>query len=253
MKKVCLKIAYNGSAYAGWQRQNNAITIQEIIENAIYKLSNFKCSLFAASRTDAGVHSKAQYATFIDFSNIPANRYFLALNTLLPNDIRIVNSFECIENFNPRYDVVYKTYIYTIYNSPCSSALLYNITSHIADKLDIQRMNDATSLLIGKHDFSAFEASGASVKSKVRTIFESKLEIDKEFIRYRISGDGFLYNMVRIIVGTLIDIGRGKLDQQCFGKAFKSKNRCDLGFTAEAKGLCLEEINYGNILERVKL
>lgn len=250
MKKICLKISYRGSNYSGWQRQKNAISIQEVIENSIFKLSNFEVSLYGASRTDSGVHAKSQFATFNDNSSIPAEKYIFALNTILPRDIRIVDSFECDGNFNPRTDTDYKIYKYLIYNKPYSSAIYNDISSHISDKLDIDNMKKAAKTIIGTHDFSAFESSGASVKDKVRTIFSSEIFQNGDFIEYIVKGDGFLYNMVRIIVGTLIDIGKGKLDVFCFNKAFLSKDRGELGFTAEAKGLCLEEIHYNKKIRK---
>lgn len=251
MKKICLKISYKGNNYSGWQRQKNAVSIQETIEEGIYKLTNYRTSLYGASRTDAGVHAKSQYATFYDNnSSIPADKYLFALNALLPRDIRIIESFQCNETFNPRYDAIYKVYSYLIYNKPYSSALWNDLSSQIPDKLDLIKMHNSAKILIGTHDFSAFESSGANVRDKVRTIYESSIMINGNFIEYRVKGNGFLYNMVRIIVGTLIDIGRGRLESECFSSAFSTGQRSCLGFTAEAKGLYLEEISYEDNLRK---
>jgi len=246
MKKVLLKISYDGTAYAGWQRQKNALTVQEVVEQALSELIQREVSLFSASRTDAGVHALAQFASFEDSSSIPAEKFAFALNTMLPADVRILRSLEVPLAFNPRYDVVNKTYTYRIYNAPHASALYRNLAYHVPNPLDIATMNRAAALLIGEHDFTAFEAVGGKTKSKVRNIFKSAFYHEQDFLLYCIQGNGFLYNMVRIIVGTLIDIGRNKLPADIIEQAFLNPDRRFLGHTVPPQGLVLSEIIYPN-------
>lgn len=244
MKKVLLQISYEGTAYAGWQRQANALSIQEVIEEAITKLTGQKVSLFSASRTDAGVHALAQYASFEDESAVPAEKFSFALNTKLPEDVRIVKSIEVPMQFNCRYDVLHKSYLYRIYPSAHASAIFRNTSYHVPSRLDFFVMQEAARQIVGEHDFSAFEAVGGQTKNKVREMFASEFFWDNGFLCYRIRGKGFLYNMVRIIAGTLVDIGMGKLQSSCIQEAFVSLNRNCLGHTAPARGLLLEHIAY---------
>lgn len=244
MKKVLLKISYDGTNYSGWQRQDNALTVQEVVETAIRKLSGQEVSLIAASRTDAGVHALSQFASFEDESTIPAEKYAIALNTKLPYDIRVLESKEVEVAFHCRFDVIHKTYQYRIHCSPHASALFRNFSYHVPYALDLQSMQMAAVKLIGEHDFTAFESTGGITKSKVRHVYESKLFLEKEFIIYHIKGNGFLYNMVRIIVGTLIDIGKGKLACAAIDEAFIRMDRRCLGHTAPPQGLVLTEVMY---------
>ncbi len=244
MKNILLKISYDGTSYCGWQRQNNAISVQQKIEDAIFKLTGNAISIFGASRTDAGVHAYAQMATFLDSSNIPADKFSFALNANLPADIRIIESKEVQPTFNPRYDAIKKTYQYHIHNSLHASAILRNHSYHVYGNVNFGAMQEACSLFIGTHDFSSFEASGGITKSKIRTIFDSKLLQNGEKIIFEITGNGFLYNMVRIMAGTLIDIGKNKISKENILLSYESKNRNLLGHTAPAQGLFLYNINY---------
>lgn len=244
MKKICLKITYDGTNYAGWQRQQNAITVQQIIEEKLEKLTNCKTIIVGASRTDSGVHAFDQTACFDTVSNIPSNKFALALNTLLPNDIRVKESFDVPLNFHPIKSAKSKVYSYKIYNETYSSAMYRNLSYHVAYNLDVDAMNEAAEVLVGNHDFKAFQSSGGSEKTSIRTIHSSKIIKDENFILYLVEGNGFLYNMVRIIVGTLVEIGKNKLSKYDIVKALNSGNREDLGPTAPAQGLCLMKINY---------
>lgn len=244
MKKVVLQISYDGTSYAGWQRQANACSVQEIVEKGIENLTQQRVNLFSASRTDAGVHALAQYASFEDASSIPAEKFSFALNTKLPDDIRVVRSFKVPEAFNCRYDVLYKSYLYRIFPSIHASALFRNFSYHVPVPLNFSTMQDAANFIVGEHNFQAFEATGGQTKSKVRHMFSSEVFWENDFLCYRVKGDGFLYNMVRIIAGTLVDIGSGKLEPTCISEAFVTGDRRCLGHTAPAHGLVLEQIVY---------
>lgn len=242
--RIKLTIEYDGTAYAGWQRQENALAVQQVIEEALTKLTRARVVIAGASRTDAGVHALGQTAHFDTESRIPPDKYAFALNTMLPADIRIRKSEAVSEDFHARFSNKGKRYRYLIYQSPHAGALNRNTHAHVIYPLDDEKMRRELTALIGTHDFSAFAASGSVVKDTVRTIYSASLARRGDELELLVEGSGFLYNMVRIIAGTLISVGAGRLEEGAFARAIQSGNRLDLGVTAPAHGLTLMEVYY---------
>ena len=244
MRRIHLIVEYDGTAYAGWQRQANAMTVQEKLERAILKLTGEELCVSGASRTDAGVHALGQSAHFDTESRIPADKFSFALNTMLPPDIRVTRSEEVPPEFHARFSTKGKRYRYLFHAAPHAGALTRNTHAYVIYPLDVERMQAEAQDLVGTHDFAAFAASGSVVKDTVRTIYRAEVTSEGSEIRLIVEGSGFLYNMVRIIAGTLIGVGSGKLEPGAFRRAVASGDRLDLGITAPAHGLTLMEVFY---------
>ena len=246
MRNIKLIIEYDGTNYCGWQTQQNGPSIQEEIENALGKLTGEIIRIHGSGRTDAGVHARGQVANFKTGSTIPGDKFSCALNNLLPSDIVIKDSIEVSSDFHARFCAVGKKYSYLIFNSRFPSALLRNYAYHInyCERLDIDRIEKATKAFIGTHDFSGFMAAGSKVADAVRTIYDISVEKEKNLICINYKGNGFLYNMVRIITGTLLYTGIGKIDPDDINDIIISKDRKRAGITAPACGLYLEEVYY---------
>ncbi len=244
MINIKLIIQYDGTNYCGWQKQPNGISIQEKIEDAIYSVTGEIVDLIGSGRTDRGVHAIGQVANFKTNSTIPPNRFKYALNSKLPEDISIVHSELVAYDFHSRYDAKGKIYRYTIYNGEIRNPIYNRYAYHVPIKMDFTAMDKGKDYFLGTHDFKAFMASKSSVKSTVRTIKSISLDKREDLIYLTIEGNGFLYNMVRIIVGTLVEVGLGKLHWQDIPYAIESKDRKRAGHTAPAKGLCLEKVYY---------
>lgn len=247
MKNIKLIIEFDGTNYCGWQRQVKEPTVQEAIEKAIASLTGEAAqaiNLTGCSRTDSGVHSRAFVANFKTASKIPPEKFKEALNSKLPEDIAIIYSQEVALDFHARYAASGKTYCYTILNRSVRSPLYRNYTYQVKDSLDIEKMKEASRYFIGKHDFTAFKSTGSSVKTSVRTITALEVHKEGELIKIYASADGFLYNMVRIIVGTLLDVGRGKIAPDSIKAIIESKERTRAGICVPAQGLSLEKVFY---------
>lgn len=244
MRKIHLIVEYDGTDYAGWQRQSNAMTVQQRLEEAVGKLTGEIVCVHGASRTDAGVHALGQSAHFETNSRIPADKFSYALNTILPPDIRVSRSEQVPESFHSRFSGRGKRYRYLFYASPHAGALNRRTHAHVIYPLDVEKMQHEANDLVGTHDFGAFAASGSVVKDTVRTIYRAELKQRGSEIELIVEGNGFLYNMVRIIAGTLIGVGSGRLETGAFARAIESGNRLDLGITAPAHGLTLMEVFY---------
>ena len=244
MKRVGMIIAYDGTNYCGWQIQPNGITIQGVLNETLSKLLGEKIEVKGASRTDAGVHALGNVAVFDTNARMPAGKISFALNQFLPEDIRIQLSEEVEPDFHPRYCDSEKTYEYRILNRtfPIPTERLYSYFYHY--DLDTEKMREATSYLIGQHDFASFCGAGAQVKSTVRTITAMSVDRDGDMVTIRVSGTGFLYNMVRIIAGTLIEIGNGQYPPERMKDILDAKDRAYAGPTAPAHGLTLIGIRY---------
>ena len=244
MRRIHLIVEYDGTNYAGWQRQSNAMTVQEKLEIALRKLTKEEIVIAGASRTDAGVHAMGQSAHFDTESRIPADKFSYALNTMLPPDIRVVHSHEVKPEFHSRFSTRGKRYRYLFHAAPHACAIGRNTHAHVIYPLDAELMHREAQDLVGEHDFAAFAASGSVVKDTVRKIYRAEVSRNGSEITLIVEGSGFLYNMVRIIAGTLIGVGSGNMEPGAFRRAIASKNRLDLGITAPAHGLTLMEVFY---------
>ena len=244
MRRIHLIVEYDGTDYAGWQRQSNAMTVQEWLEKAVKKLTGETVCVHGASRTDAGVHALGQSAHFDTESRIPADKFSFALNTILPPDIRVSRSEEVDGEFHSRFSGKGKRYRYLFYAAPHAGALNRRTHAHVIYPLDVELMQKEAASLVGTHDFGAFAASGSVVKDTVRTIYRADVQQHGAEITLIVEGNGFLYNMVRIIAGTLIGVGSGKIEPGAFRRAIESGSRLDLGATAPAHGLTLMEVFY---------
>lgn len=246
--RIKLIVEYDGTAYAGWQRQKNAVSVQQKIEEAVLKVTGKGAVVNGAGRTDAGVHALGQVAHFDTDSKIPPEKFAYALNANLPQDIRIRSSNKTDEDFDARGSAKIKHYRYLIYNAPQANALNRRICAHVSYPLDIEKMRAAASMLTGEHDFSSFCAAGSTpVKTKIRTIYEISVLKSGEYISIDVKGNGFLYNMVRIMAGTLIEAGKGKLTANDVGDILLKKDRSAAPATAPAKGLTMVEVSYKNV------
>lgn len=244
MKNIKLLIEYDGSKYCGWQKQPNGIAIQQCIEEAIYELTNEVIKVQGSGRTDARVHALSQVASFKTNSTIPAENFYKAINSRLDKSIRCISSEEVAEDFHPRYNAKKKHYRYLILNQEMESAFNYNRTTHIKKELDVRLMNEAAKFFVGEHDFKTFMASKSDVKSTTRTIYSCEVKKNKNLIQIDIIGNGFLYNMVRIIAGVLVEVGEKKIKPMEIIKIINAKNRNAAFKTLGPEGLYLYEVKY---------
>ena len=244
MKRVKLVVAYDGTNYHGWQVQDNGITIEEVLNRTISELVQEDIKVIGASRTDAGVHACGNVAVTDTESRIPGDKFSFALNQRLPEDIRIQESCEVDADFHPRYADTVKTYEYNILNRrfELPSKRLYAAFCYYP--MDIERMNQAAAYLVGEHDFKSFCSAGAQVQTTVRTIYAVNVTKEDDMVHIRITGNGFLYNMVRIIAGTLMQVGTGLMEPEQVKGILEARDRSKAGPTAVAKGLTLVEIRY---------
>lgn len=244
MKRIKLTIAYDGTNYCGWQVQPNGITVEEVVNKALRKLTGEEISVIGASRTDSGVHALGNVAVFDTETSIPPERIAMALNQRLPDDIVIMKSEEVAADFHPRYCDCSKTYEYNIINTrlPVPTKRLTNY--FVSYELNIENMRKAASYLVGEHDFVSFCNIRTDVENTVRTITKLEILTHEDEIKIRITGNGFLYNMVRIIVGTLIRVGRGFYEPEKVKEILEAKDRKAAGVTAPAHGLTLVGIDY---------
>ena len=244
MRNIKLIIEYDGKDFNGWQRQPTKLNIQGEIERAIQEVTKEKVELIASGRTDAGVHALGQVANFKTESNIPITKIPIALNTKLKRSIRILKAEEVEESFHSRYNCKKKTYRYIINNSSNGTAIYRNLQYNVAEKLDEKAMNQAIQYFVGEHDFKAFKTSGTSSKSSIRTIYAGKVKRAGDIVTIEITGNGFLYNMVRIIAGTLVEVGLGKTKPIQIPKIIQSKDRQKAGKTLPPQGLYLVNVVY---------
>ncbi len=244
MRNLMIKLEYDGTNYNGWQIQPNGITIQEELMKAVKKLTGQDVTIYGSGRTDARVHARGQVANFHIDSNVKTQDFLGGLNHFLPQDIVILEVKEVAREFHARYWAQGKIYSYQVYNHPQRGALNRNYTYHISHKLDLSKMEEAGKLLIGKHNFKGFMNSGSNVESTVRTIYDLRINKRSHNIYFILEGNGFLYNMVRIIVGTLIEVGMGKRELKLVEEALKTGNRDLAGHTVPAQGLFLDKVLY---------
>ncbi len=243
MKRVLIKISYDGTAYHGWQSQPNALTVQDTLQKALFDVLGKETTVVGCSRTDAGVHAK-EFCCHLDCDdNIPKSAFLLGVNSCLPNDISVIGFEEKSNDFHARYNSLGKNYIYNFYFGVLNP-FLDRYALRLDKKPDIDLMNEFCKTLIGKHDFFAFSSSGRSVTDTVRTISDCKVYFENDLMRLDISGDGFLYNMVRIIGGTALAVGFGNIDKDIAKEMFKTKDRTLGGDTLPPQGLFLNKVKY---------
>lgn len=245
--RILMTIAYDGTYFSGWQKQKlpEVRTVEGELEKALRKLfQNPGLECIGASRTDAGVHALGQRAVADVETTIPMEKIPLALRPLLPDDIVVTKTEEVPQTFHPRFDCVKKTYEYRFWNAPVKNPKERLYASHEAKRLDIEQMNRAAAAFIGRHDFAAFCAAGSNVSTTVRTIYNCHVEREGSIVKILVTGDGFLYHMVRIIAGTLMAVGLGKLPPEAVADIIESRDRRKAGQTAEPQGLTLLEIYY---------
>ena len=244
-RRVKLTVAYDGTNYCGWQIQPNGITVEEVLNKALSKLLGEDIHIIGASRTDSGVHALGNVAVFDTKARIPGERVAYALNQKLPEDIVVVKSEEVPLDWHPRYqDVISKTYEYHIYNAKVPNPLKRKHTAFVSYDLNVERMREGAKYLVGEHDFVSFCNVRTNVEDTVRTVEDIQILEENGEIIIRISGNGFLYNMVRIIAGTLIRVGRGYYEPKKVKEILEAKERTEAGVTAPPQGLVLIEIRY---------
>lgn len=240
-------VAYDGTNYCGWQVQPNGITIEEVLNRSLSNLLGEKIEVMGASRTDSGVHSLGNVAVFDTNTRMPADKIAFALNQRLPEDIVVQGSCEVPSDWHPRYQESTKTYEYRILNRTFRMPTRRLDTYFYHYPLDVEQMSEAASYLVGTHDFASFCAANAQVKSTVRTIYSCTAQKENDIITIRVTGNGFLYNMVRIIAGTLIEVGAGKRRPVEIKDILAAENRDTAGPTAPAQGLTMMGIEYKQI------
>lgn len=245
MRNIKLVIEYDGKEFNGWQKQPSKLNIQGSIEEAIKQITGEEIELSASGRTDAGVHAYGQVANFKTESNLPIEKFPVAINTKLKKSIRIIKAEEVDERFHSRLNCKKKTYRYVINNFEFASAIYRNLETHIPQKLNIKKMKKAIKYFEGEHDFKAFKASGTSSKSSVRTIYKAEIiEMPNNRIYIELTGNGFLYNMVRIIAGTLVDVGLEKIKPEEISNIIEKGKRDLAGKTLPPNGLFLLNVEY---------
>ena len=244
MRNIKLTIEYDGKEFNGWQKQPNKLNIQGEIERAIEEITGEQVDLYGSGRTDAGVHSLGQVANFKTNSKLPIEKVAIAINSKLKKSIRIKKAEEVSENFHSRYNCHKKKYRYIINNSSQGSAIYRGLEYHVSQKLNVEKMKKAIKFFEGEHDFKAFKSSGTSSKSSVRTIYNAELKQNGERIIIELTGNGFLYNMVRIISGTLLEVGLGNIKAEDIPNIIESKDRKMAGKTLPPHGLYLVEVMY---------
>ncbi|MDO4288213.1 MAG: tRNA pseudouridine(38-40) synthase TruA [Eubacterium sp.] len=244
MRNIHIIVAYRGTHYAGWQRQPNGVTVEEKLREAIHSITGEWTTIYGSGRTDAGVHAHGQSANFHTDASIPPERFALAMNTKLPEDIRVMSSREVPEDFHSRFDARGKRYLYQLYLDKIADPFISDYAWQIERPLDMAAMERAAACFEGIHDFAGFMAAGSAVKDTVRTIHSIEFTKDDKLLTLAFTGNGFLYNMVRIITGTLVAVGLGKIGAGAIPEIIASKRREAAGITAPARGLFLDEVFY---------
>ncbi|GAO52873.1 tRNA pseudouridine synthase A [Aneurinibacillus tyrosinisolvens] len=252
-RKIKLTFSYQGTAYYGFQRQRNGPSVQKTMEDALRKILKQETTLHASGRTDSGVHARQQVAHFCTAARMPADRIPVAINTILPDDIVVLEAVDMPADFHARYYVTEKTYKYRLLNQRPADPFLREWAQHVKIPLNLEKMRRAAAYLVGTHDFTSFCSTRAVVEDKVRTIHEIRIEESKRddslpgqgfdiWLTFR--GSGFLYNMVRIMTGTLVEVGKGKWEAEDVRRMLEARNRDIAGITAPAHGLYLWEVKY---------
>ncbi len=243
-RRIRLIIQYDGTNYVGWQVQENGISVQQRLNEAAKAITGETIQFHGSGRTDSGVHANAQVAHFDTNARMPADKFAIALNMRLPRDIRVLYSEEAPEDFHARYSAKNKTYRYTVQTGLHADVFTRTTALHVHVPLDFFRMQRSAADALGEHNFCAFMSAGCTLENTVRTVTRSEWVQDGKYLYYDVSANGFLYNMVRILTGTLLEIGGGKLPESALSCAIQSGLRSDAGATAPPHGLCLQRVQY---------
>jgi len=246
MRNLLLTLRFDGKQYHGWQVQKNAVTVQQTLQDCIQKTLQNREPVIGCSRTDAGVHANMYCCSVKTESAIPCERFMAALNSILPYDIAVVDCCEVPQDFHARYHCKSKQYIYKIYNAQIKDPFLHGYALHYKYTIDAEMLNRQAKDFIGTYDYVGFCGSNSSVKKTVRTVKNASVERLGDLVIFTVEADGFLYNMVRIMVGTLLEIAQGKIKENTIKDIVASKNRTRAGFTAPPCGLYLNKVNYGS-------
>ncbi len=245
MRNLLFKIAFEGSTFHGWQQQENAVTVQGELKSAFYRLTGEDVNIIGCSRTDAGVHANVYFFNVKTNATIPVESFPVALaSSKLPGEISVISCKEVADDFNARFDSVKKEYIYIFENTQIPSPFNYKRAMNYKYPMNVEDMNDAAKDFIGEYDFSAFCAAGAQVVSKVREIYDASVERHGNLVVFRVCGNGFLYNMVRIMAGTLLYVSMGKIKKNEISDIIKSQDRTRAGITAPPDGLYLNKVYF---------
>ncbi len=248
MRNIAMRLMYDGSRYHGWQVQKTEITVAETLENALTKVCGHPVKMVGCGRTDAGVHAMCYCANFHTDSRIPADRLPLAVNTRLPGDISVISAVDAPEDFNSILSCIKKEYTYKIFNSRIKNPFYENRAYFYPMKLDIDRMRAAAAEFVGTHDFAAVRSVGTETKTTVRTVHHCVVEWGEETLNIRVCADGFLYNMARAIVGTLLYVSEGKIEPDQIGKLLEIGDRRLTGPTVPPQGLYMSRIWYDGVV-----
>ncbi|MBQ1631233.1 MAG: tRNA pseudouridine(38-40) synthase TruA [Clostridia bacterium] len=244
MRRIRTIISYDGTNYVGWQVQPNGVSVQALLEKALYELTGEQIRIEGSGRTDSGVHAEAQVAHFDTEARMSADKFAIAMNMHLPPDIRVLYSEASDPSFHARFSAKRKVYRYTVQLGPHADVFRRTTSLHLHYMPDTEAMQQAAGYVIGTHNFNAFKCADSSMGNTVRTVFRSEWARDGNLLVYTVEGNGFLYNMVRILVGTMLEIGSGKRQPEDLLKAIESGQRTDAGATAPAHGLCLCRVVY---------
>ena len=244
MRKIKLTVSYDGTNYHGFQRQKNIITVQQVLEENLARIFDEAISITASGRTDAGVHALGQVVSFATEGKIPVDRIVHASNTVLPSSVAVLDAEEMPEDFHARYDAKAKQYIYKIMETHLPDPFWANYAWLMENDLAFEMMNEAAEMIRGEHDFSSFRASGSTPTHPVREVYEAFWYREKNLLTFKIKGNGFLYHMVRNLVGSFVDVGTGKISVEEFGEILAAKDRAVAGKTAPPQGLYLSRVFY---------
>lgn len=244
MQRLLLTLRYNGAGYHGWQVQPNGVTVQQTLQDAVERVTGVRAGVTGCSRTDAGVHADMFCCTMDTDSPLRDQRMIGALNACLPRDIAVYGCREVAADFHPRYSALGKRYVYRIYNAPFRNPFWEGRALHMRKPLDTAAMTENAAAFCGTHDFSAFCAAGSTVEDTVRTVHRAEVMRTDDVVCFTVEADGFLYNMVRIMVGTLLDMEAGRIPQGSVSAMLESRDRSRAGATAPACGLYLDKVFY---------
>ncbi|MGN0592267.1 MAG: tRNA pseudouridine(38-40) synthase TruA [Ruminococcus sp.] len=247
MRNLKAIMAFRGTNYHGYQRQKNALTVQEVVEGAVSKILNTPTTIYGCSRTDTGVHAEKFCFTFQTENAIPLRNFVRGINGYLPDDISVLSCEEVPEDFHARFSCKGKTYLYRIHNSESKNPFLTDQALHYRRPLNLSLIQEAASFFVGTHDFGSFCADCSKKKDTIRTIYQFQIEMQGNDVRILVKGDGFLYNMVRILVGTLLDVNEGRIAVSDLQRIMDARDRTLAGRTALPHGLYLHEVYYDDI------